>query len=48
VVVAFRKDASDDAALIGDPQAAFGAESFDIDGLMHGRSTATEERPRPI
>jgi hypothetical protein len=37
VIFGFGQDASDDPPLLGDPQAAFGAQGFEIDGLVQGR-----------
>jgi hypothetical protein len=36
VVLALRQHARDDPALLGDPEAAFLAELFEIDGLVQG------------
>jgi hypothetical protein len=45
MVTAFRQHARDNAALVGDAQAAFGAKRLDIDCLMHDCSGV---RKRPL
>jgi hypothetical protein len=35
VILAFRQDARDHAPLVGDAQAPFRAEGFDVDRLVH-------------
>jgi hypothetical protein len=45
MVVRFRQHASDDAALLGNPEALFGAERLDIDSTMHCGDASPKAAP---